>query len=681
MLAEMRIQGLGVIEDALLELHPGLTVVTGETGAGKTMVVTGLHLLSGGRSEASKVRAGAAKATVEGRFEGIGAAGDGAASGDRAPTIVTDAGADMDEDGSVIALRSVGADGRSRAHLGGRSVPVGVLGDLAEQLIAVHGQNDQLKLLRSAEQRAVLDRFAGDPVATPLAEYRRIRREWLDVITELEERSSRSRELAQQADMLRHGLAEIEAVAPEPGEDGDLTEQVKRLSAVDELREAASAASAAVSGAVDGEPDQPGVLGLLADARRRLSAADDAVLRDLEPRLAEAATLLSDVGAELTGYLDGLEADPERLEQILARQSELKKLTRKYAADVDGVLAWAEDARERLAGLDTSDEALTALAARRDELAAELATHAEAVSTARRTAAAELADRITGELAGLAMGQAEIELLVRTKAADETDPQALSVAGQRLHAGPDGVDEVELVLKAHSGAQPMPVHKAASGGELSRVMLAIEVVLAHADPVQTLVFDEVDAGVGGRAAVEIGKRLATLARTHQVLVVTHLPQVAAFADRHLVVDKAAADGITRSGVTVLDPEHRVDELARMLAGLDDSEAGRAHAEELIGTADTYKSDVARDAGDTGSRSGGSKSGGPKSGGPKAAGSGRGSKAAGAKGGGPRGAGSKGAGSSSTGPKGGTTSAGSGTGGSETSGKSGSGKKSGGGART
>lgn len=584
----MRIQGLGVIEDALLELHPGFTVVTGETGAGKTMVVTGLHLLSGGRSEASKVRAGAAKASVEGRFEGLDAAGE------RATEIVTDAGADVDEDGSVIALRSVSADGRSRAHLGGRSVPVGVLGDLAEQLIAVHGQNDQLKLLRSAQQRAVLDRFAGDAVAAPLAEYRRVRRAWLEVLTELEERSSRSRELAQQADMLRHGLSEIEAVAPEPGEDVELTEQVKRLAAVDELREAASAASAAVSGAADGDPEMPGALGLLADARRRLSGVDDAALRDLEPRLAEAATLLSDVGAELTTYLDGLEADPERLERILARQAELKKLTRKYAADVDGVLAWADDARTRLDGLDTSDEALAELAAKRDELAAELAGHADAVSKARRAAAADLAGRITAELAGLAMGQAEVELLVRPKEADAGDPHAVAVGGQRLHAGSEGVDEVELVLKAHAGAQPLPVHKAASGGELSRVMLAIEVVLAHADPVQTLVFDEVDAGVGGRAAVEIGKRLATLARTHQVLVVTHLPQVAAFADRHLVVDKGTADGVTRSGVTVLDPEHRVDELARMLAGLDDSEAGRAHAEELIGTADAYKRDRERE---------------------------------------------------------------------------------------
>jgi DNA repair protein RecN (Recombination protein N) len=280
-LAEMRIQGLGVIEEAALELHPGFTVVTGETGAGKTMVVTGLHLLSGGRSDATKVRAGAAKAIVEGRFTDV--------TGEQALRILSDAGADTDEDGSVIALRSVGADGRSRAHLGGRSVPVGVLGHLSEQLLAVHGQNDQLRLLRPAEQRAVLDRFAGESVAKPLAAYREVRREWLAVSRELTERRARSRELAQQADLLRHGLAEIEAVEPTPGEDAELTEQVKRLAAVDELRDAATAAQLAVAGSPDGDPDVPGALGLLAEARRRLSTAEDAVLRDFEPRLAEAS--------------------------------------------------------------------------------------------------------------------------------------------------------------------------------------------------------------------------------------------------------------------------------------------------------------------------------------------------------------------------------------------------------
>ncbi len=581
----MRIQGLGVIEDALLELHPGFTVVTGETGAGKTMVVSGLHLLSGGRSEASKVRTGSTKAVVEGRFEGIRA--------DQAIKIINDAGADIDEDDSVIALRSVGADGRSRAHLGGRSVPVGVLADLSEQLLAVHGQNDQLRLLRPAEQRAVIDRFAGDAVAEPLGAYRAIRDEWLAVVTELAERSSRSREMAQQADLLRHGLDEIAAVNPLAGEDAELTEEIKRMAAVDELRTAAGAAQAAVSGSAEGDPDVPGALGLLAEARRRLTGAEDSVLRGLEPRLAEAAVLLTDVGSELGAYLESLEADPARLEQALARQAELKRLTRKYAADVDGVLAWAEDARRRLSTMDTSEEALAALAERRDELAGQLAEYAAQLSRVRTEAAAELAREITAELSGLAMGQAEIEVTVRRRPADAEDQHGLAVEGERVHAGPDGIDDVELLLRAHGGAPPLPVHKAASGGELSRVMLAIEVVLAHADTVGTLVFDEVDAGVGGRAAVEIGRRLARLARSHQVLVVTHLPQVAAFADQHLVVDKGTAKGVTRSGVKVLEQSDRVLELARMLAGMDSTETGRAHAEELLAVAASDKEAFAK----------------------------------------------------------------------------------------
>lgn len=579
-LAEMRIQGLGVIEDALLELHPGFTVVTGETGAGKTMVVTGLHLLSGGRAEASKVRNGMLKAFVEGRFT--------LDKADTASRIVTDAGADIDEDGSVIALRTVAVDGRSRAHLGGRSVPVGVLADLSEQVIAVHGQNDQLRLLRPSEQRAVIDRFAGSEVGEPLAAYREVREEWLAVITELTERSTRSREMAQQADLLKHGLTEIDGVAPEPGEDVELTEQIKRLMAVDELRASATEAHVAVSGSPDGDPEAPGALGLVGEALRRLASAEDSALRDLVPRLEEASMLLTDVGAELGGYVENLDADPALLEQALARQADLKRLTRKYAADVDGVLAWADDARRRLESMDTSEEALAELARRRDELAVTLGDHATAVSAARGKAAAELASAITKELSGLAMGQAELEITVEQKPAEHGDRQALAIDGHAVHAGADGIDEVELLLRAHNGAPPLPVHKAASGGELSRVMLAIEVVLAHADTVQTLVFDEVDAGVGGRAAVEIGRRLSRLARTHQVLVVTHLPQVAAFADQHLVVDKGTSGGVTRSGVKLLKQPDRVKELARMLAGMDGTETGRAHAEELLAVAEKDK---------------------------------------------------------------------------------------------
>ena len=584
-LAEMRIEGLGVIDEATLELDPGLTVVTGETGAGKTMVVTGLHLLSGGRAEVSRIRSGAAKAVVEGRFA--------APPGSAAAKVASEAGAEPDEDGTLIALRTLNSDARSRAHLGGRSVPVGVLSELSEQLIAVHGQNDQLKLMRPAEQRSVLDRFAGEELAGALAEYRTVREQWVRVATELADRSARSREMAREAEMLKHGLAEIEAVSPQPGEDDELQERAKRLADADQLRESATGAAFAVSGSPEGDPDAPGALGMIGEARHRLAAADDPRLRELEPRLAEAEALLVDVGTELSSYLDSLDADPQVLEQVLARQAELKQLTRKYAADVNGVLEWAGTAAKQLAGLDTSEEALADLARQRDELAAQVAECAQRLTVLRVDAADKLAQAVTVELGGLAMGQAAIEVIVSTRWAEPDDPHALRVAGGKdrealAHAGPEGVDEVEIRLRAHDGAVPLPVHKAASGGELSRVMLAIEVVLAHSDPVPTLVFDEVDAGVGGRAAVEIGRRLARLAASHQVIVVTHLPQVAAFADRHLVVDKQAAGGVTRSDVRRVDEQDRVRELARMLAGMDSTETGRAHAEELLAVADADK---------------------------------------------------------------------------------------------
>ena len=578
MLAEMRIQGLGVIDDATLELDPGLTVLTGETGAGKTMVVTGLSLLGGGRAESSRVSEGARRAVVEGRF----------AASNAALELAEEVGAEADEDGTLIAARTVSADGRSRAHLGGRSVPVGVLGRLAEAQLAVHGQNDQLRLLRPADQRALLDRFAGDAVAKPLQAYRETRAQWQRVGAELAERRDGARRLAQEADMLRHGLAEIEAVDPQPGEDRELVAQARRLAAADDLRAAAEAARLALGGSEDGE--NPGALGLCGEARNLVGSSGDGELESLDVRLGEALAVLGDVAGELGGYLDRLDADPERLATVLARQAELKALTRKYAADTDGVLEWADRARERLSGLDTSDEALAALTARRAALAADLAGHAGDLSAARSAAAGALAEATTAELAGLAMRDASLTVRVTRRPAGDT-ADALTVDGRECHAGSSGIDEVELRLVPHAGASAQPLHKGASGGELSRVMLALEVALAGADPVPTMVFDEVDAGVGGRAAVEIGRRLARLAARHQVIVVTHLPQVAAYADRHLVVQKGAdgAGAVTRSSVTRLSAEDRVAELARMLAGLDDTDTGRAHAEELLATASAHRS--------------------------------------------------------------------------------------------
>ena len=575
----MSITGLGVIAAAGLELHPGLTVLTGETGAGKTMVLTGLHLLSGARADPARVRTDVRRAVVEGRFVLAGS------GGERAGHVVDEVGGEADEDGTVIVSRSVGADGRSRAHLGGRSVPAGVLAEFTEPLLAVHGQNDQLRLQRPAEQRAALDRSADAVIGPLLAVYRTQREHWQSLVAELTERTTRARELAREADQLTASLAEIAEVDPGPGEDDELAASVRRLGDADALRDAAELARGALLG--DEADESGGALALVATARTAIGTTDDSALATLAEQLAGAAAVLTDVGAELGGYLADLPTDPGALDAVLTRQATLKALTRKYAADADGVIAWAEQARARLRQVDTSADALAELTARRDAAAAELAGTAADLAAARRSAARTLAEGVSAELTGLAMGRATLEVEVTARIAPPEDPEGIAVAGERVHAGPDGTDEVELRLRAHPGATAAALGRSASGGELSRVMLAIEVVLAAADTTGTLVFDEVDAGVGGRAAVEVGRRLARLARTHQVVVVTHLPQVAAFADRHLVVDRLEGEGdgvVNASDVRTLGHGDRVAELARMLAGLDDTETGRAHAEELLATA-------------------------------------------------------------------------------------------------
>ncbi|MFG1781726.1 DNA repair protein RecN [Rhodococcus oryzae] len=587
MLAEIRIDGLGVISKAAAQFHEGLTVLTGETGAGKTMVVTSLHLLSGARADAGRVRLGADRAVVEGRFSTANASARVVAEVDR---LLESTGAERDEDGTIIALRTVGSDGRSRAHLGGRSVPAGALSELTGPLLTVHGQNDQLRLQRPDQQRQALDEFGGAPIGSLLDKYRSLRAEWIEARDELAERTRSSRELAQEVDRLEFGLNEIDAVAPQSGEDLSIVADVRRLSDLDSLRSAAADAQFAMLGGAaeadgsDGGTDGAGALDLLGEARARIESSDDPALTALGPRLAEAIAVVTDVSSDLTGYLADLPSDPGALDTLLNRQAELKTLTRKYAADVDGVLEWADQARERLSKIDVSAEALAALAARVDDCAAAVAVAATALSQARTKYAVKLGKAVTTELGGLAMGKARLEVTVQPLVAGAQDAAPLTVDGRELHAGSAGVDEVEFRLAAHSGAQALPISKSASGGELSRVMLALEVVLAGAEGSATMVFDEVDAGVGGRAAVEIGRRLARLARTHQVIVVTHLPQVAAFADTHLVVDKVDGRKAADSGVRTLTDGERVVELARMLAGLDNTQTGRAHAEELLATA-------------------------------------------------------------------------------------------------
>ncbi len=569
MLEELRISGLGVIDDAVLDLSPGLTVVTGETGAGKTMVVSGLGLLFGGRGDAGLVRVGSPRAAVDGRLRAVPG---------RVAEMVDELGGDLDDD-ALLLSRVVGADGRSRAQVGGRSVPVGTLAELADELIAVHGQTDQLRLRAPARQRDAIDRFGGDDVAHTLGAYQDVYRRYLDVETTLTELTARARDRAREADVLRFGLAEIEAAAPQSAEDVVLASEVARLTHADLLRSAAASAHGGLLGDPAGD-DIPDAVGLVAGARAGLErvAEHDPALKLMADRLAEAGYLLSDVATDLAAYADDIEADPGRLAAAQERQSVLAGLVRKYATaggGVDAVIAWASDAGIRLAELDSDDSRLAELAIESGRLREAVVSQAGELTAARTKAAERFAESVTAELRDLAMPHAVVTVDVRTG----TD------------YGAQGADDVEVLLAPHPGAPPRPLAKGASGGELSRVMLAVEVVFAGADPVPTFVFDEVDAGVGGRAAVEVGRRLARLARVAQVIVVTHLPQVAAFADRHLMVVKSDDGVVTRSGVVALDETGRVNELSRMLAGLEGSSLAQGHAGELLAAASGFKEDL------------------------------------------------------------------------------------------
>ena len=577
MIEEIRISGLGVIEESVLELGPGLTVITGETGAGKTMLVTALGLLLGGRADAGAVRSGARHARVEGVVR----------AGEELAGVVDELGGEV-EDGQLLLGRRVSAEGRSRAFVGGAAVPVSSLATVADGLVAVHGQSDQHRLLRTDAQRAALDAYAGESVAVPMAAYVARHARLKQVEAELHEVVGSARERAREAEMLRLGLEEVEAVDPKPGEDEALAREEARLGFADTLRSAAESAREALS-AEDAAPDSGScdALGAVAAARKALAGVrdHDPEAGALADRVAEVGYLLTDVATDVASYAAGLETDPARLAAVSERRAALTALTRKYGESVAEVLAWSRGAAERLLDLDGSDERIAALQSERDALRHDLSELATAVSAARQEAAQRMAAAVTEELHALSMPHALLEVhLGRTE-----DAAGLELDGRCWRFTATGVDEVALLLAANAGADPRPLDKGASGGELSRVMLAIEVVLAGTSPVPTFVFDEVDAGVGGRAAVEVGQRLARLGRQAQVLVVTHLPQVAAFADRHVVVRKASDGSVTTSGLTVLDEAGRVSELSRMLAGLEDSETAVAHAQELLEVAQGARS--------------------------------------------------------------------------------------------
>lgn len=562
MFEEIRIENLGVIAAARLPLGPGLTAITGETGAGKTMVLTGLGLLLGAKADASTVRLGEDSAAVEGRV----LLAPGASPLERA----REAGAEPDDDGSLVLVRTI-SGGRSRAVVGGRSVPQAVLGEIAAELVTVHGQAEQARLRTPSRQRLALDEFAGAEHLARLAEHRETWAERARVSEELDTLLAEASERAREAELLRLGLGQIERVDPQPGEDVELAALATRLANTEDLRTGVTLAHAALVG--DDDAEALGAAAAVETARRALeqAAVHDPALEEHVRRVQEIGYLVADLATELSSYAQDVQADPARLEQVESRRAELGRLTRSFGPDVDAVLAWSRTAAERLVELDGGSERVDGLRERLAVLDERLAALREQVTHGRRAAASRLGEVVTAELAGLAMDGARLEVVV-----EDEEP------------GPWGADAVEMRLASHEGAPARPLGRSASGGELSRIMLALEVALATAEGSgavrpATFVFDEVDAGVGGKAAVEVGRRLAELARSAQVIVVTHLAQVAAFADRHLVVARqdGSSDTVTESDVVPVEGPERVRELARMLSGQEDSEAARTHAAELL----------------------------------------------------------------------------------------------------
>ena len=555
MIKEIYIRDLGVIREARLSFSSGLNVLTGETGAGKTMVLTALALLLGERADSSAIRAGSNALLVEGRWFPVS---------DDIVARVADAGSALDE-GDLLVNRSVSTEGKSRAAVGGVSIPVGLLAELGEQLVVVHGQADQLRLKTPAAQREALDSFAS--LDELLSRYGSSFHSWQAAKKSLNEVLTNKEANAREVATLIEDLKAIEAVSPREGEDIELRDLAARMANLEALRSAAATAHEALSS----DSDQLDVQMLLATARRSLDSqrAVDTALEAIAEKLQEATFQVSEVAIQLSSYAASLEADSElSFDQVQRRLSELNALIRRFGPSLEDVLAHSTFASGRVLELDDSEERIDSLK-KQVEVEKKAAEDLANQLTARRIESAKsLAAEVNLELAGLAMAGAELVVEV----------------SQTEDLGPFGRDQVSILLRSYAAAEPRPIAKSASGGELSRIMLAIEVVLAKGSTTPTFIFDEVDAGVGGAAAIEVGRRLARLSKQAQVIVITHLAQVAAFADNHQRVLKTQNGDITESDVASLSGADREAELARMLSGLSDSTSARQHAAELMSMA-------------------------------------------------------------------------------------------------
>ena len=555
MIDQLRIKNLGVIRDATLDFSPGLTVLTGETGAGKTMVFRSLHLLFGGKADSALISTGAEQASVE---------ADVVLPKDLLARL-DELGGEVEDGNIAIISRQVNSTGRSRSFAGGVSVPAGVVSELGDELVAVHGQSDQLRLTKTDQQRQLLDRFAGETVAKPMAKYLELWEQRRALEKKIQALSSDAGTRALELERITRILEQVDVLKPLPSEDIELDDEAKRLSHTEALYEATAGATSLLTG---GEGVDTPVVSALVAARKGLDHERDldTTLGEFADRMKELEILAADLSSDISSYSSSIDASPQRLAFVEQRRSALKQVAREFG-EVDALLAWVSENRNRVEELQGGDELISQLKLELAQVQLDLEAGAAQITKARTKAATEFSKQVTGELESLAMPGAKVEFRITPG-----------------NLGPHGADVVELGLISRPDSPWVPMAKGASGGELSRIMLAVEVVLAAADPTETFVFDEVDAGVGGAAAVEVGKRLARLARTSQVIVVTHLPQVAAFADRHLVIARSDGQEVHSSSVSAVAEGERVAELSRMLAGLADSLAGTQLAEELLALA-------------------------------------------------------------------------------------------------
>ncbi len=558
-LRELTIRNLGVIDTAEIEFKSGLTVLTGETGAGKTMVLTALNLILGGKSDSDFVRSGQERLIVSGKFE----------IGEALSLIIEDAGGIVEEN-EVIINRSVTNQGKSKISLGGAVSSATQVSEMAQELIEIHAQASSARLSKGSVQLELLDSFAGhenlvSDYSTDFEEHLNLRKR----VAELERQLSvRDLEIAK----LEAIVKDFERVKPQPGEIAELENEINKLGAVEELNTGIIQALATINSE---ENSAISALGLSKKILENLKGKDSALDSLIEDQ-SESIYGLVEVTGKIERYLSGLEADPARFDFLQLRKSELLGLVKKYGTGSDreiayeNLLAEAEEASSRLADLQGGDLRLEELKSQSKEKFKELQSSAKKLSESRTTFASKLSEAITKELALLAMGNAK--LIVSVLQSDETESKNYSASG---------LDEVSFFFTSHSDGKPLPLAKGASGGELSRVMLAVEVVLAKNSPVGTYIFDEVDAGVGGKAAVEVGKRLALLAKNSQVIVVTHLAQVATWADNHLVVTKSESGSVTQSNIIEVTGSERRKEIARLLSGQDESISAQEHAGELL----------------------------------------------------------------------------------------------------